>query len=283
MVSPAGVATAARDTALTGYKAVRRRGRRPGRAARTGVIAACMVAAPAIQAQERTALARVEALGLDTISVGRVAAYFAPGDRERAVQLATLAEQAAAFFEHELGLSFDLRIATLGPEHWFSEFETGPYTIPWHSPSGRLIVLPTSDRRLPQDQGFARAIDFIALHEYGHLAAKRYFHPGSTRDEVPVLWFEELLATYFAYTFVRSLDPEWTNALRGEWAANVAGFTPHERSLDWRFMRALPPDELGRTYGCLNLRVAEIHDRHGLALLRVLKEGLPWLRKGRGA
>lgn len=50
MVSPAGVATAARDAAMSGWKVVRKRGWRPARAARTGMIAACMVAAPTILA-----------------------------------------------------------------------------------------------------------------------------------------------------------------------------------------------------------------------------------------
>jgi hypothetical protein len=248
------------------------------------VIAACMVTAPAVQAQEPSPLARVEALAPETATVGRGTVHFARSDRQRAAQLAELTEKAAVFFERETGLSFPFRLAVLSPEHWFSEFEDGPYTIPWYSPAEALIIVPSSDEGIPTGSGFTRAVDFITLHEYGHLAAKRYFHPGSGRAEVPLLWFEELLATYFAYSFVASWDPPWAEAMRGEWAANVAGFSPRERSLDWRFMGGLPPDEIGRTYGwyqnLLNLRAAEIHDGHGIAFLPALKEGLPWAELG---
>jgi hypothetical protein len=133
MVSPVGVATAARVPALAGCTVVTRRGRRSGWTARMGVIAAWMVAAPALQAQEPSPLARVDALALDTATLGRVTVHFAPGDGQRAAQLAELAEEAAVFFERELGLSFQFRLAVLSPGHWFSEFEDGPYTLPWYS------------------------------------------------------------------------------------------------------------------------------------------------------
>lgn len=125
-----------------------------------------------------------------------------------------------------------------------------------------------------------RHVDFVTLHEYGHIAAKRYFHPASARDYGRVHWFEELVATYFGYAFVRAVDPEWAAAARKEWAAQVDGYTPRALSLDWRFMRGLPPDERARTYGwyqfLLNLRAAEIYDQHDVAFLRALKEALPW-------
>jgi hypothetical protein len=54
-----------------------------------------------VHAQESSPLARVEALGLDTAHVGRVTVYFAPADRDRAVELGALADAAAAFFERE--------------------------------------------------------------------------------------------------------------------------------------------------------------------------------------
>lgn len=73
----------------------------------TSVVTACVVFASPVHAQEKSSLARVEAFGLDTATVGRVITYFAPGDRDRAEQLASLAEQIAVFYERELGLSFE--------------------------------------------------------------------------------------------------------------------------------------------------------------------------------
>jgi hypothetical protein len=47
-----------------------------------------------------------------------------------------------------------------------------------------------------------RRVDFVTLHEFGHLGAKQYLHPASTHEELRIPWFEELVATYFAYAFV---------------------------------------------------------------------------------
>lgn len=243
------------------------------------IVIAGRIAPTFVRGQERSPLAKLEAFGLETAKVGRVTAYFAPEDRQRAVELATLTEKAATLHERELGLSFDLRLGALGSRHWFSEFPDMSYTIPWCDITGRAIFVPASDVKLPEN-GFTRAIDFIALHEYGHIASKRYFHPASTREYGPVQWFEEFLATYFGYAYVRTAAPAWADALRREWRVNVERFTPRERSLDWRFMRQLPPEELGQTYAwyqqVLNLRVADVYDRHGLGFLRAARTRLPW-------
>jgi manganese oxidase len=65
MVSAGEVATAARDIATTGWELVGRGGLRPARAAGTGVIVACMMAAPAVQAQEPSPLARAVSPGFE--------------------------------------------------------------------------------------------------------------------------------------------------------------------------------------------------------------------------
>ena len=63
-------------------------------------------------------------------------------------------------------------------------------------------------------------------------------------------------------------------------ACSGQGLHTTEASLDWSFMRALPPAELAPTYGwyqtVLNLRVADIYAKHGLAFLRTLKDRLPF-------
>lgn len=122
-------------------------------------------------------------------------------------------------------------------------------------------------------------IDFVTIHEFGHIANKHYYHPSSTHEEFPVPWFEELVATYFAYAFVSSTDPQWTASARENWTAGVKRYTPRVLSLDWSFMRSLPGPELARTYGwyqlALNLRVADVYAEHGLGFLRRLKDALP--------
>lgn len=240
---------------------------------------------PAVHAKESSPLARVEALGLDTVQVGRVTTYFAPADRERAVEVATLAEKAASFFNHELNLSFDFSVATLAREHWFSEHPGIPYAIPWASVPDRLLFVPSSLSeglmvRGPTPLHDRRRINFVLLHEYGHLATKEYFFPEIERDHLQISWFNELLPNVFAYAFVADADPEWASALKEMWSGVVRSREPPVLSLDWAFMNDLPPDELARTYAwyqnLLNLRAAELYEEHGLDFLRALKDRLVW-------
>lgn len=241
-------------------------------------------------AQDPSPLARVEALELDTAPVGRVTAYFDSADRKRAVELATLSEEAASFFDRELAISFDFGIVALGPEHWFSEHSGVPYAIPWASVPERLIFVPSSLEEGLLVRGRdtmterRRVVNFISIHEYGHLATKEYFIAASKRDYLPVSWFNELLSNIFAYAFVASTDPEWAKVSKEMWTGVVESRKPTVLSLDWGFMNDLPPDELARTYAwyqnLLNLRAAELYDEHGLGFLRALKDRLAWEEAG---
>jgi hypothetical protein len=248
-------------------------------------VAASILLLPTVNAQDLRPLAKLEAIGLDTMKVGRVTAYFSPKDRARAQEMAVMTEQVASFFEQKLGFTFDLGMAALAPEHWFSEFPGIPYAIPWPSMDERLIFMPSSLVEGLLIQGPTalddrRRVDFVLLHEYGHIAAKEYFRPADNQDYLPVKWFEELLATYFAYAFVHASDSVWAEAAQAAWLDEVESYTPAVLSLDWSFMNDLPGNELARTYGwyqvMLNLRVAEIYNGNGLDFLQSMKEHLPW-------
>ncbi|HJS52899.1 MAG TPA: hypothetical protein VJ765_00105 [Chitinophagaceae bacterium] len=235
--------------------------------------------------QEQSHLAKIEALNLEILKIEGITSYYAPSDRKRAEQLTMLSKEAATFFRQMLGLSLDLRMAALSPKQWFSPYGNSlPYGIPWASVTERLIIVPssTTEGALIKDsnQSFnVRMIDFVSIHEFGHIANKQFFHPSSTYEEFPVLWFEELVATYFAYTFIHSKDPQWLDSAQKAWTVTVKEFTPRVLSLDWSFMRSLPGPELAQTYGWyqlfLNLRAAELFAEHGQNFLVKLREGLP--------
>lgn len=151
--------------------------------------------------------------------------------------------------------------------------------------SNRIIHAATRENRFDpcaRDDALTRrrTVDFVLLHEYGHLAAKAYFRADSDQDYLPVSWFEEFLANYFAYAFVRASDLDWSEAGKAAWRDEVEGFTPSVLSLNWSFMNELPPDELARTYGwyqyLLNLRAADVYEQHGLGFLRALEDRLAW-------
>ncbi len=254
-------------------------------------VACCLLAglsSSAVHAQTASPRARLQAMALETATVGRVTAYFTPTDRAYAERLAALSEHAAAFYERELGAAFPLHLAVLGPKDWFVPYAGGdnePYGMPWGWVEESLMTAPASLTQGvliagPDSQSNARRVQFVLLHEFGHLANKRYLHPESAHAYSSVRWFEELLATYFAYAYVRAHDPAWASTSRREWTDFVAGYQPSVVSLDWRFLRDLAPEEFGRTYAwyqnLLNLRAAEMYEAHGLSLLRELRRELPW-------
>lgn len=236
-------------------------------------------------AQRPSALAQLDTLGLESGQIGRVTYFHAAPDQARAEALAVLVENAAALFDRELDLRFDVTLAALGPDDWFSEFPGVPYAVPWASISERLLVLPSSLTEGvllvgPTEVANRRRVDFVALHEYGHVAAKEYFRRDAAEPYVPVAWFEELLATYFAYAYVAEVDEDWAEAEHAEWEIQLRSYTPPVLSLDWRFMDALRGPELSRVYGwyqfLLNKQAAALYERHGLTLLPRLKAMLPW-------
>jgi hypothetical protein len=245
-----------------------------------------------VSAQDPGPIEIVRALALDSADVGSVRVRYVPADREYALQLATLCEAAAAYFEDELGGSFPPQLAVLRPEHWFVPYagaEGEPYGIPWGWIPDLLIAVPASlDEGVlitgPDRSANVRRVRFVMLHEFGHLASKRLLHPGSDQPYSSVRWFDELLATYFAYAFVRASDPDWARMAENEWQRAVEEFTPPVVSLDWSHFRTLPPAEFARTYAwyqnLLNLRAVTLYEAHGLAFLRSVQDELDWQNAG---
>jgi len=246
---------------------------------------ALVLVAQSVWAAPPSPLETVKHLSLESARAGRVDYYFAGPDQARAQAMARLVDHAALMYERQFDLKVPVSLAALGPDNWFSEFPGIPYAIPWVSISEGLLMLPSSLTqgvliKGPDALADRRRVDFVALHEFGHLASKAYFRPAAPEPDVPVSWFDELLATFFAYAYVAQADPEWASAARAEWVREIEGFTPKVLSLDWRFMRTLPGPELSRTYGwyqiVLNHRAAEVYERHGIEWLTGLKSSLSW-------
>lgn len=253
-----------------------------------GVLTCLLACASLAQAQTPSPLARVRGAGLDTLVVGRVTAYCAPADRSYATSLATLLDGAGGYFETEFGGGLPLHLALLRPDAWFSPYEPDSvalYGLPWGWVPESLITVPASLEegiliQGPDEKANRRRVCFVMLHEYGHLAAKRYLHPEGEQLYSSVRWFEEMIATYFAYAFVHQADPDWAGAGRREWEAYVQRDPPDSATLDWRFMMKLSPQEFGRTYAwyqnLLNVRVAHLYDERGLAFLQGVRDQLSW-------
>lgn len=250
------------------------------------------VAVAPTSAQDASPLARVRSLGLDSARVGGVTVHFAAADRTRAERLGALANEAASYYANVYDTTFPLHLAVLGPADWFDPYVAGgtpPYGSPWGWVPDLLMTVPASlDQGVlilgPDHDANARRVEFVMLHEFGHLANKRYLHPESARPYSAVRWFEEFLATYFAYAFWESRYPSHAAASRAEWADFAAGFTPPVVSLDWTFMQDLAPLEYGQTYAwyqvVLNLHAADIFRAEGLDFLRRVRDEMSWDASG---
>ena len=253
-----------------------------------GAFLGLMACPPPVLGQAASPLHRVRSFGFDSVTIGQVTTFFAPEDRRHATDLAALTNAAADYFGSEFRSGFPLYLAVLRPNTWFDPYQGGtpaPYGMPWGWIPDSLIGVPASLREGvliagPNEQADLRRVRFVMLHEYGHLAAKRYLHPQGDQLYSSVRWFEEMLATYFAYAFVHQADAEWARVGRQEWVGFIQAAAPASATLDWSFMFRLPPQQFGRTYAwyqnLLNVRAADVYSEHGLHFLTELRDRLPW-------
>lgn len=229
---------------------------------------------------------RIKDLKLSTISTEGTTIYFDKTDSIRSREFAVLSVSMVKFFKQKFNISYNLKIAGLGPENWFSEFPGIPYAIPWPYFPDRIIMMPSSltegiminpGRNRQENKWF---VDYVLVHEYSHFLEKDYFRPADKSDYLSVKWLGEFIANYFAYAYIHSADTAWATGAKKMWRENLKAYTPEKFTLNWSFMNDLPPQELGPTYAwyqvMLNLRAAELYEKYGVGFLQTLKEKLPW-------
>jgi hypothetical protein len=252
---------------------------------------AIMASSAAALAQRTDYLVRVQQLALEVLP-GRVTTYYSAGARERAAELQKTLQEAAAFFEERIGAAPTFALAVLNEGDW-AKFRPLPYGIPWVSSSPHVAVLPAVLERsvivrgftgvrekasaetlraienagLPVAQAPYRLNDLIGYHEVGHVVIDAY---GLTQTQ---RWFNEMLATFTAYAFMRERHPE----VAREWDAlmrfNVEVYRPEFRSLDM-FQRRyddMPQETYAWFQGMFHTRLAEVYEKRGLEFLKDLR------------
>ncbi len=240
-------------------------------------------------------LRRVRALGLPS-ATDRLTVYYDRGHEAKAVRVRALIQEAMQFFADSLGVTPELSIAVLERPNWDRLITWQPYGIPGVEGSPPVAFLPATDdnlaaddalsleaaisdtaRRLVTESGHTwaeasrRYVDVVGLHELGHAFAKAY------GIEVRSMWFNEWLATYFCYTYLRAARPAdarlWEGVLQGYRDA----VRPEHRTLE-RF------DRLYFGVGAQNYvwyqarfqqQVRAVHDAQGVAFLRALRQAFP--------
>jgi hypothetical protein len=204
-------------------------------------------------------------------------------------------ELALPFYRSALGRDVNVSLALLGPAEWraWNTQYTAPGGAPFSSmlpgverlPDGtRVMLLPAESghrlsdqvRRLwaespelrelgPSPDSVAdRFATLIGFHELGHV----YTAADSVRPSEA--WFNELLATYLAYAFLRARAPDDARLWERVSAALVKGLQPTQTSLARMFGGGA--DTYVWYQASLQIRVRELYDAQGLDFYRRVKE-----------
>ncbi|MBX3638634.1 MAG: hypothetical protein KF683_24955 [Rubrivivax sp.] len=195
-------------------------------------------------------LERVQALGLDQRAAGRVTAWYPAGLRERAESLRALIDDAAGYFHQQLGIDAELHLAVLTREQWGRVISGQPYGIPGVAGRPPVVFMPAGDDGLAAEDALAlrphvaaatlkaladagfdyetasrRYVDLVGLHELGHAYAQRFALWANCR------WLDELVATFFAYAYLRERHPRLAALWDGVLQAYVDAVEPAHRTL----------------------------------------------------
>ena len=117
-----------------------------------------------------------------------------------------------------------------------------------------------------------RLINLVVVHEYGHVLAAR---SGAARIKWGTTWFQEFVASYLMYAFLRSKHPDeadyydaWDRLVLYE-AKN-----PLTRVAQWDAEPQLSADQRLWYYAATGDRVRRCYARSGLGLIREFQRAL---------
>ena len=248
--------------------------------------------ASALQAQQTVPLTeRVQILNVDSLYAG-MWVYYSRGYKDRAEAIGRQITASNQFYEESLGIDVDIRVALLDTVDHQRASISLPYGLPFISEG--IAVLPadlatgavvemyapfesTASAEILADlreAGFSyaeanrRMVDLIGLHEIGHAQVTAYGIDARQR------WFNELLASYFAYAYMQRNEP--TNAVVWDRVTQAGreGHTPSYTSLDDfnRLYLAVGVSDYGWYQNVFQKRIQAVYEEHGLDFLRRVRE-----------
>ena len=240
---------------------------------------------------ETNLVVRLKELGLPTLR-GTIQAYYSTGHRDHAQKLQTAIEDMNAFYQSRLGVQADVSLALLNAEDW-KKVTGNAYSLPQVSGDPPVILMPaTSDNpvfgvmdarkaAIPREEMQAflnnhhitfdavatQFVDLIGFHELGHNLNSKYGIDSQN------LWFNEFLATYWAYAYISERQPEWKSmfALLGR----PSNIRPKNVSLDDFERLYINVDDYGWYQGMFEIRTQEMMPQTGIKFLHDLKRKFP--------
>ena len=234
-------------------------------------------------------LERIQQLKLDSLDAG-LWVYYSRGYEDRARAIGRQVAASNVFYRDSLSADVNIRVALLDPADFErAGFDHGlPYGLPYiddgiavlsadlssgaviemyapfETTASAGIIAELQAVGLTYEIAKRRMVDLIGLHEIGH--AQVYAYGLDAKQP----WFNEFLASYFAYGYMRSREPEMAVVWDAVTRAGREGHEPTHSSLD----------DLNRLYVGVGVgdyvwyqnvfqdRIRAVWDEHGLDFLR---------------
>ena len=236
---------------------------------------------------------QVQNLNLDSTDVGTLL-YYSKGYLTRGVQISKQIENARLFYLDSLGIDVQIKIALLDALD-YSKVSFGiPYGLPFIR--NGLVMLPADTsvgavkdmyasfaQTASEDiisnlenvgfgykEGLSRMVDLIGLHEIGHAQINVY------RLDTRQKWFNEFMASYFAYVYMQIKEPKmaviWDNITH----AGFQGYTPKHNTLDIfnKLYLGVGFDDYVWFQNAFQERIREIYPKKGLDFIRLVQDRL---------
>ena len=229
-------------------------------------------------------------------STNKITVYYSEGYKKKALELRSLIEEAMRFYERKLGIKEEFSLAVLTQDQW-SQVRKSPYGLPWVSGRPHVAFLPaTEDGVVAADalsfketvspatlkkikasgysfeKGAQKFVDLIGLHELGHVYASTY------GIRAPNKWLNEMLASYFAYAFLREKHPKLA-MLFYAMAAELVPDNPKQKYTSLEDFDRLYSGVGVKNYdwyqGKFFQRVAQVYEVKGLSFLTDVRDAFP--------
>jgi len=159
---------------------------------------------------------------------------------------------------------------------WNNAFK--PYVICMPADTSHGAVVDDLSNFLERDDA-NNYVDNIGFHEAGHTYVCEYIYGGKFTDpEIPFRWFDELMANYFCYVFLRSVHPAMADLLydvaaRTDKTAGIT-YTTLQEFGDHYF--EIPPQNYHWYQTTFIKKVIDVYNERGLNFIREVKEKISW-------
>ena len=233
-------------------------------------------------------LTKVRSLNVDSLK-SELTVYFTPGYKQRAEYLAGILTGANHFFKDSFGVEYDYYLAVLDETQWNELNSPYPYGMPWNNAFRPYVIFMPADishgavvddlSNFLERNDANKYVDNIGFHEAGHTYVCEYIYGGRFTDpEIPFRWFDELMANYFCYAFLRSVYPDMADllydvAFRTYDTAEFT-YTTLQQFEDHYF--EIPPPNFHWYQVTFIKRAIDVYNESGLNFIREVKEKISW-------